>query len=140
MYDLLGLLVASRFDAEADSVWLEGSIHNAGSDPTRPEAGGGGSLHPRFSWVPMTADSGAEDEWISPEMGADSHALIPHSQLQLVPAAGHFLQQDAPDAVASHSLDPATESSSPQFWDELSVPQADCLARSEALKARFFSW
>jgi hypothetical protein len=39
MYDLLGLLVASRFDAEADSVWLEGSIHNAGSDRLTPKLG-----------------------------------------------------------------------------------------------------
>jgi len=45
---------------------------------------------------------GEEDDWIPPETGHRLHALIPHSQLQLIPAAGHFLQEDAPAAVATH--------------------------------------
>jgi pimeloyl-ACP methyl ester carboxylesterase len=45
---------------------------------------------------------GEEDGWISTEMGRRLHALIPHSQLQLIPAAGHFLQEDAPLAVTHH--------------------------------------
>jgi len=45
---------------------------------------------------------GEEDEWIPAETGHRLHALIPGSQLQLIPAAGHFLQEDAPDAVAHH--------------------------------------
>ena len=45
---------------------------------------------------------GEEDEWIPVERGRRLHALIPGSELQLVPDAGHFLQDDAPDAVAEH--------------------------------------
>jgi len=51
--------------------------------------------------VPLLILWGEEDDWISPETGHRLHALIPHSQLQLIPAAGHFLQEDAPEAVAS---------------------------------------
>jgi pimeloyl-ACP methyl ester carboxylesterase len=52
--------------------------------------------------VPVLILWGAEDEWIPPETGRRLHALIPHSELQLIPAAGHFLQEDAPEAVAGH--------------------------------------
>jgi pimeloyl-ACP methyl ester carboxylesterase len=45
---------------------------------------------------------GEEDEWIPVETGRRLHALIPNSQLQLIPGAGHFLQEDAPEAVAGH--------------------------------------
>ena len=51
--------------------------------------------------VPLLILWGEEDDWISPETGHRLHALIPQSQLQLIPAAGHFLQEDAPEAVAS---------------------------------------
>jgi pimeloyl-ACP methyl ester carboxylesterase len=43
---------------------------------------------------------GEEDGWIPVERGHRLHALIPASQLELVPAAGHFLQEDAPDDVS----------------------------------------
>ena len=52
--------------------------------------------------VPLLILWGEEDGWISTEMGRRLHALIPHSQLQLIPAAGHFLQEDAPLAVTHH--------------------------------------
>jgi pimeloyl-ACP methyl ester carboxylesterase len=45
---------------------------------------------------------GEEDGWIPAEAGQRLQALIPHAQLQLIPAAGHFLQEDAPEAVARH--------------------------------------
>jgi pimeloyl-ACP methyl ester carboxylesterase len=51
--------------------------------------------------VPVLILWGEEDEWIPPETGRRLQALIPHSQQQLIPGAGHFLQEDAPDAVAS---------------------------------------
>ncbi len=49
---------------------------------------------------PVTILWGEEDGWIPAETGHRLHALIPHSQLQLIPAAGHFLQEDAPERVA----------------------------------------
>lgn len=45
---------------------------------------------------------GEEDGWIPAETGQRLQALIPRAQLQLIPAAGHFLQEDAPEAVARH--------------------------------------
>jgi pimeloyl-ACP methyl ester carboxylesterase len=45
---------------------------------------------------------GEEDGWIPADTGHRLQALIPHAQLQLIPAAGHFLQEDAPEAVARH--------------------------------------
>jgi pimeloyl-ACP methyl ester carboxylesterase len=52
--------------------------------------------------VPVLILWGEEDEWIRPEVGRRLHALIPHSRLQTIPAAGHFLQEDAPHEVAAH--------------------------------------
>ena len=52
--------------------------------------------------VPVLILWGEEDGWISTEVGRRLQALIPHSQLELIPAAGHFLQEDAPLAVANH--------------------------------------
>jgi pimeloyl-ACP methyl ester carboxylesterase len=51
--------------------------------------------------VPVLILWGEEDEWIPPETGRRLQSRIPHAQLQLIPGAGHFLQEDAPDAVAS---------------------------------------
>jgi pimeloyl-ACP methyl ester carboxylesterase len=45
---------------------------------------------------------GEEDGWIPPPTGRRLQAMIPGSQLRLIPAAGHFLQEDAPEAVARH--------------------------------------
>ncbi len=45
---------------------------------------------------------GEEDGWIPVQTAHRLQALIPHSELQLIPAAGHFLQEDAPQAVVSH--------------------------------------
>ena len=45
---------------------------------------------------------GEEDRWIPVESAHRLHSRIPQSELQLVPEAGHFLQEDAPQAVAAH--------------------------------------
>jgi pimeloyl-ACP methyl ester carboxylesterase len=52
--------------------------------------------------VPVLILWGEEDEWIRPEVGRRLQALIPHSRLQSIPAAGHYLQEDAPHEVATH--------------------------------------
>jgi pimeloyl-ACP methyl ester carboxylesterase len=54
--------------------------------------------------APVLIVWGEDDQWIPVETAHRLHALIPHSQLQLIPAAGHFLQEDAPDAVARHLI------------------------------------
>jgi pimeloyl-ACP methyl ester carboxylesterase len=52
--------------------------------------------------VPTLILWGAEDDWIPAGTGRRLHALIPGAELQIVPGAGHFLQEDAPDAVVDH--------------------------------------
>jgi pimeloyl-ACP methyl ester carboxylesterase len=52
--------------------------------------------------VPVLILWGENDGWIPPERGRRLHELIPHSELQLIPRAGHFVQEDSPQAVASH--------------------------------------
>jgi pimeloyl-ACP methyl ester carboxylesterase len=54
--------------------------------------------------VPVLILWGEEDGWIPPETGSRLHALIPHSELHLIPGAGHFVQEDAPQAVADHLI------------------------------------
>jgi pimeloyl-ACP methyl ester carboxylesterase len=50
--------------------------------------------------VPTLILWGEDDGWIPVDTGRRLHERIPGSQLELVPEAGHFLQEDAPDAVA----------------------------------------
>jgi pimeloyl-ACP methyl ester carboxylesterase len=50
--------------------------------------------------VPVLILWGEEDGWIPVQTAHRLQALIPHSALQLIPEAGHFLQEDAPEAVA----------------------------------------
>ena len=59
-------------------------------------------VEPRYGEidVPTLILWGEEDEWIPPETGRRLHALIPNARLEFVPAAGHFLQEDAPADVA----------------------------------------
>jgi pimeloyl-ACP methyl ester carboxylesterase len=55
--------------------------------------------------VPALVLWGMEDGWIPVETGRRLQERIPGSRLELVPEAGHFLQEDAPDAVARHLAD-----------------------------------
>jgi pimeloyl-ACP methyl ester carboxylesterase len=55
--------------------------------------------------VPVLYLHGAEDAWVTPEAAAGSARWV-HGGLSLhiVPKAGHFLPEEAPDAVANHLL------------------------------------
>lgn len=44
---------------------------------------------------------GADDGWLTPAVGDRLAAAIPGARRQTVPAAGHFLPEDAPDTVAA---------------------------------------
>lgn len=52
--------------------------------------------------VPVLILWGEEDAFIPPETGRRLQALIPDSRLEPIPAAGHFLQEDAPAEVTRH--------------------------------------
>lgn len=43
---------------------------------------------------------GQEDQWLGWENGRRLHAAIPGSRLEMLPGAGHFVQEDVPGAVA----------------------------------------
>jgi pimeloyl-ACP methyl ester carboxylesterase len=47
---------------------------------------------------------GEHDTWLTPDVGHRLAAAIPDARLRIVPAAGHFLPEDAPDAVADAIL------------------------------------
>ncbi|MQA01991.1 MAG: alpha/beta fold hydrolase [Streptosporangiales bacterium] len=50
--------------------------------------------------VPTLVLWGENDGWLAPAVGDRLAAAIPGARRQTVPAAGHFLPEDAPDAVA----------------------------------------
>lgn len=50
--------------------------------------------------VPVHILWGEEDAWLDPALGERLQREIPGSELELVPGAGHFVMEDAPEAVA----------------------------------------
>ena len=50
--------------------------------------------------VPTLVVWGADDPWIPAERGAELARRIPGARLELLPGAGHLVQEDAPDALA----------------------------------------
>ena len=48
---------------------------------------------------------GADDGWIPAERGEALAARIPGATLQVIPAAGHLVQEDAPEAIVAAALD-----------------------------------
>jgi pimeloyl-ACP methyl ester carboxylesterase len=50
--------------------------------------------------VPVHIVWGAEDAWLAPDTGRRLRDLIPKAELTIVPGAGHFAMEDAPDEVA----------------------------------------
>jgi pimeloyl-ACP methyl ester carboxylesterase len=47
---------------------------------------------------------GEEDRWIPVERGRELTRRIPGSSLQVVPRAGHLVQEDAPEALVAALL------------------------------------
>lgn len=54
--------------------------------------------------VPTLVLWGEQDTWLTPDVGHRLAAAIPGAHLRIVPAAGHFLPEDAPDVVADAIL------------------------------------
>jgi pimeloyl-ACP methyl ester carboxylesterase len=50
--------------------------------------------------APVKIVWGKEDAWIPLEQGYRLQRLLPHAQLEVIPRAGHFIMEDAPDATA----------------------------------------
>src|ERR1700730_11078519 len=50
--------------------------------------------------VPALIVWGENDGWIAPSVADRLHRAIPGSRVSLVPSAGHFCTEDAPEAVA----------------------------------------
>lgn len=47
---------------------------------------------------------GTEDAWIPVERGRELAAMIPGCELTEVPAAGHLMQEDAPEAITAAAI------------------------------------
>lgn len=64
-------------------------------------------IEDRFGEVrcPTTILWGEEDAWVPRARGADLARRIPGAELRLVPAAGHLVQEDAPEAIVAAVLD-----------------------------------
>jgi|SRR5215208_1700992 pimeloyl-ACP methyl ester carboxylesterase len=61
-----------------------------------------GEIEPRLGsiGVPVLVVWGEEDGWLDPWQASRLQQEVPGSQLRLIPRAGHFVQEDAPDEVA----------------------------------------
>lgn len=55
--------------------------------------------------IPVLILWGEDDQWQSTTYAERLHADIPGSQLNMIPKAGHFVMEDAPEAVTQHLLD-----------------------------------
>ncbi len=53
---------------------------------------------------PVTILWGEQDSWIPLERGRELAARMPGARLRTVPAAGHLLQEDAPEAIVAELL------------------------------------
>jgi pimeloyl-ACP methyl ester carboxylesterase len=50
--------------------------------------------------TPVRIIWGEKDAWLDPAFARRLHALLPNSDLKLIPEAGHFAMEDSPDRVA----------------------------------------
>lgn len=60
-------------------------------------------LYPRLR-CPSRLLWGAEDGWIPVEKGRELASLLPDCQLTEIPACGHLMQEDAPEAIIAAAL------------------------------------
>ena len=63
-------------------------------------------VQPRYGEIrcPVELLWGEEDAWIPPIRGEELQALIPGARLTKIPAAGHLMQEDAPEAIVAAAL------------------------------------
>lgn len=54
--------------------------------------------------VPVRVIWGERDQWLEPATASRIADLIPGAEVELIPDAGHFVTEDAPDAVAASLL------------------------------------
>lgn len=64
-------------------------------------------IEPRFDQIkcPVMLLWGEEDEWIPVEQGDELARRLPGVKYVRVPAAGHLVQEDAPEVIVAHLLD-----------------------------------
>jgi pimeloyl-ACP methyl ester carboxylesterase len=48
---------------------------------------------------------GERDAWLDPAFASRLHELLPNSDLRLIPDAGHFVMEDAPEQVTRELRD-----------------------------------
>ena len=55
--------------------------------------------------IPVRIIWGGQDSWLDPAFAGHLHELLPNSELVLIPEAGHFVMEDAPEEVARELRD-----------------------------------
>jgi pimeloyl-ACP methyl ester carboxylesterase len=55
--------------------------------------------------VPVRIIWGERDAWLDPAFASRLHELLPNSDLRLIPDAGHFVMEDAPEQVTRELRD-----------------------------------
>ncbi len=55
--------------------------------------------------TPVRIIWGERDAWLDPAYASRLHELLPNSDLRLVPEAGHFVMEDAPEEVTQELRD-----------------------------------
>jgi pimeloyl-ACP methyl ester carboxylesterase/formiminotetrahydrofolate cyclodeaminase len=55
--------------------------------------------------VPVRIIWGEQDAWLDPAFARRLHGLLPNSDLKLIPEAGHFVMEDAPEEVTRELRD-----------------------------------
>lgn len=55
--------------------------------------------------LPVSIIWGEHDAWLDPSVAARLREMIPHSEVRIIPEAGHFSMEDAPEAVAQELVE-----------------------------------